>query len=121
MQSQYPIAISLILCLFSVHVIIATPGRILDLMDKMVANMQNCKILVLDEVSCGINLGTSRGFVALLTALSLAGRQASVAGLQRNVGQRDCPVTGREADSAVLRNVPPDREAVHGEALEGSL
>lgn len=34
-----------------VHVIIATPGRILDLMDKGVANMENCKILVLDEVS----------------------------------------------------------------------
>lgn len=32
-----------------VHVIIATPGRILDLMDKHVANMEHCKILVLDE------------------------------------------------------------------------
>lgn len=32
-----------------VHVIIATPGRILDLIDKDVANMQHCKILVLDE------------------------------------------------------------------------
>lgn len=31
------------------QVIIATPGRILDLMDKQVANMDNCKILVLDE------------------------------------------------------------------------
>ncbi|CAB0043913.1 unnamed protein product [Trichogramma brassicae] len=32
-----------------VQVIIATPGRILDLMDKNVANMEYCKILVLDE------------------------------------------------------------------------
>nr|CAD7444416.1 unnamed protein product [Timema bartmani] len=32
-----------------VQVIIATPGRILDLMDKNVANMEHCKILVLDE------------------------------------------------------------------------
>lgn len=32
-----------------VQVIIATPGRILDLMDKNVANMDHCKILVLDE------------------------------------------------------------------------
>lgn len=32
-----------------VHVVIATPGRILDLMDKEVANMENCKMLVLDE------------------------------------------------------------------------
>ena len=32
-----------------VHVIIATPGRILDLMEKKVAQMNNCKMLVLDE------------------------------------------------------------------------
>ena len=33
----------------TVHVIIATPGRILDLMEKKVAQMNNCKMLVLDE------------------------------------------------------------------------
>ncbi|XP_043473129.1 ATP-dependent RNA helicase me31b [Leptopilina heterotoma] len=32
-----------------VQVIIATPGRILDLIDQNVANMDHCKILVLDE------------------------------------------------------------------------
>lgn len=32
-----------------VQVVIATPGRILDLMDKGVANMDQCKLLVLDE------------------------------------------------------------------------
>lgn len=32
-----------------VHVVIATPGRILDLMEKGVADMSHCKILVLDE------------------------------------------------------------------------
>ena len=34
----------------TVHVVIASPGRILDLMDKGVAKMNNCRILVLDEV-----------------------------------------------------------------------
>lgn len=34
---------------FSVQVVIATPGRILDLMEKNVANMDECKTLVLDE------------------------------------------------------------------------
>lgn len=34
---------------YAVQVIIATPGRILDLMDKNVCNMDHCKILVLDE------------------------------------------------------------------------
>jgi ATP-dependent RNA helicase DDX6/DHH1 len=32
-----------------VHVVIATPGRILDLMEKGVAEMDQCKMLVLDE------------------------------------------------------------------------
>jgi len=34
----------------NVHMVIATPGRILDLMEKRVANVDKCKILVLDEV-----------------------------------------------------------------------
>lgn len=33
------------------HVIIATPGRILDLLDKSIAKVDHCKILVLDEVT----------------------------------------------------------------------
>jgi len=32
-----------------VHLVVATPGRILDLMEKNVADCSNCKILVLDE------------------------------------------------------------------------
>uniref|UniRef100_A0A1I7Z0G4 RNA helicase n=1 Tax=Steinernema glaseri TaxID=37863 RepID=A0A1I7Z0G4_9BILA len=32
-----------------VHVVVATPGRILDLLEKRVANAQNCNTLVLDE------------------------------------------------------------------------
>jgi ATP-dependent RNA helicase DDX6/DHH1 len=35
-----------------VHVVIATPGRVLDLMEKKIAVMDRCKVLVLDEV-CG--------------------------------------------------------------------
>lgn len=34
----------------TVHIIVATPGRILDLANKGVAKLQNCKILVMDEV-----------------------------------------------------------------------
>lgn len=34
----------------SVHVIIATPGRILDLMNKNLVKTDHCAILVLDEV-----------------------------------------------------------------------
>jgi len=32
-----------------VHVVIATPGRVLDLMEKKIAVMDRCKVLVLDE------------------------------------------------------------------------
>ena len=32
-----------------VHLIVATPGRILDLMEKKVANVEQCRILCLDE------------------------------------------------------------------------
>ena len=32
-----------------VHLVVATPGRILDLMEKQVANVTKCKMLVLDE------------------------------------------------------------------------
>uniref|UniRef100_A0A8R1Y4V8 RNA helicase n=1 Tax=Pristionchus pacificus TaxID=54126 RepID=A0A8R1Y4V8_PRIPA len=33
----------------TVHLVIATPGRILDLMEKGVANVEECNVLVLDE------------------------------------------------------------------------
>jgi len=33
----------------TVHVVVATPGRILDLMKKRIADMSNCQMLVMDE------------------------------------------------------------------------
>lgn len=52
-----------------VHVIIATPGRILDLMEKRVADMRHCKILVLDEADKLLSqdfVGTLDRTIALL-------------------------------------------------------
>ena len=37
--------------LLAVHVIVATPGRILDLMRKNLADMSKCQMMVMDEVS----------------------------------------------------------------------
>ena len=34
----------------TVHIIVATPGRILDLAEKNVADLSQCKIAVMDEV-----------------------------------------------------------------------
>ena len=39
--------------LLAVHMIVATPGRILDLMNKELVKTDACKILVLDEVCTG--------------------------------------------------------------------
>jgi len=39
------------MCVFVVHVIIATPGRILDLIKKGVAKVNQVQMIVLDEVS----------------------------------------------------------------------
>jgi len=35
----------------TVHLIVATPGRILDLMDKQVVDVSKCKMLILDEAA----------------------------------------------------------------------
>jgi superfamily II DNA/RNA helicase len=35
----------------TVHIMVATPGRILDLASKQVAKLNNCRMLVMDEVS----------------------------------------------------------------------
>jgi len=34
----------------TVHIIVATPGRILDLASKNIAKLENCEMLILDEV-----------------------------------------------------------------------
>lgn len=39
------------LCVLVVHVVIATPGRILDLIKKGVAKVDKVQIMVMDEVS----------------------------------------------------------------------
>ena len=37
-----------------VHIVVATPGRILDLSDKGVAKLDKCKMLAMDEVQLRI-------------------------------------------------------------------
>ena len=39
-----------------VHVMVATPGRILDLSMKEIAKLKKCTMLVMDEVSLRVNL-----------------------------------------------------------------
>lgn len=52
-----------------VHIIIATPGRILDLIDKKVAQMNQCKMLVLDEADKLLSQDFSRMLDQLISHL----------------------------------------------------
>ena len=36
----------------TVHIMVATPGRVLDLANKGVADLSKCNIMVMDEVRC---------------------------------------------------------------------
>jgi ATP-dependent RNA helicase DDX6/DHH1 len=59
---------------FTVHVIIATPGRIIDLMEKNVCKMDNCKMLVLDEADKLLSQDFNRMLDKLISFLP-TGRQ----------------------------------------------
>lgn len=69
----------------TVHIVVATPGRILDLANKGVARMGGCRVLVMDEVRNGQstqNPNSDRGFGLTHRALFLpAGRQAAFPGV----------------------------------------
>ena len=69
-----------------VHIIVATPGRILDLADKRVAKLGTCRVLVMDEVSAAgplaLTLSIGLWLACLTTMLPLlAGGQAAVPGV----------------------------------------
>lgn len=56
------------LSLLLVHVVIATPGRILDLIKKGVAKVDRVQILVMDEVRNEAVCGSHRLFVSIAKA-----------------------------------------------------
>lgn len=39
------------------HIVVATPGRLMDLLEKRVMNLEVCRYLVLDEADRMIDLG----------------------------------------------------------------
>ena len=52
-----------------VHVIVATVGRILDLMDKGVAKLNQCSVLVMDEADKLLSMDNSNSLETLLSYL----------------------------------------------------
>ena len=54
----------------TVHIVVATPGRILDLADKGVTRLKECHMLVMDEVRCAF-AHVPRAFACALWWISL--------------------------------------------------
>src|SRR4051812_32149068 len=85
----------------TVHLVIATPGRILDLMEKGVADVSHCTKLILDEVMCftyEFNL-----FIFLFL-----GRQAVVTGFQGHSRSHYFIPARRSSDFDVFGYIPTD-------------
>nr|CAD7261388.1 unnamed protein product [Timema shepardi] len=92
-----------------VQVIIATPGRILDLMDKNVANMEHCKILVLDEADKLL----SQDFKGMLDhVISRLPKERQIL-----LFSATFPLTVKQFmfELNLLGHIPPDGETIHGE------
>jgi len=54
----------------AVHLIVATPGRILDLLKKNLVRTDDCKVLILDEVMWHIlSIGDEHNFLSVLYQL----------------------------------------------------
>lgn len=106
--------------------VIATPGRILDLIKKGVAKVNQVQMIVLDEVSLFVPdpvillKAPVKGFEddsKCLFSLCSAGGQAPVSGLCGYDG-RDTGFPGQtEADPALFCHLPAERAEVYGEAL----
>lgn len=81
-----------------IHIIIATPGRILDLISKDVANVENCNMIVLDEAD------------KLLSDF-----------FQKRCRQYHQKTASESTNFAVLRYISVVSERVYGEAYETGL
>lgn len=44
-------------CTRGLHIVVATPGRLMDLLEKRLMNLEVCRYLVLDEADRMIDLG----------------------------------------------------------------
>ena len=53
----------------TVHVIVATPGRIIDLMEKGIANVSQCHMLVLDEADKLLSMDYQKALDKLISYL----------------------------------------------------
>lgn len=83
---------------------IATPGRVLDLMEKKIAVMDKCKVLVLDEV-----MDVSDHFHRVLLKkpeLFHTGRQITFSRLHGDAGPHHRVLAKQAPNSALFCHVP---------------
>ena len=57
-NSSFCIDVHILIHLYSgLHIVVATPGRLMDLLDKRIMNLEVCRYLVMDEADRMIDLG----------------------------------------------------------------
>ncbi len=84
-----------------VHIIVATPGRLVDLLDRKVAQLANVSSVVLDEADEMLNMGFSESLNAILahlpkernTLLFSATMPPEIAAISRNYMNKPIEVT----------------------------
>lgn len=106
------------------HVVIATPGRVLDLIKKGVAKVDRTQMMVMDEVRGPLsfknfNINSSRqpilGSSVLIHPSWSIGGQAAVSRLcGPDRGHHQLPAAG-ETDSALFCHFPHKCAEIHGE------
>lgn len=106
-------------CFSTVHVVIATPGRILDLIKKGVAKVSQVQMIVLDEVGlldADFKTWLLRRLTCCLSSC-LSGWQTAVSGLCGYDGRDSGFPVQTEADFALFCHLSPQRAEVYGKYL----
>lgn len=106
-------------CFSTVHVVIATPGRILDLIKKGVAKVSQVQMIVLDEVGlldADFKTQLLRRLTCCLSSC-LSGWQTAVSGLCGYDGRDSGFPVQTEADFALFCHLSPQRAEVYGKYL----
>ena len=78
----------------TVHIIVATPGRILDLASKGVAKLGSCKVLCMDEVLPFNKMGSPDLASCSVAAAAAAARSAWHAPFAKLMASPACMTTG---------------------------
>ena len=111
-----------------VHLVIATPGRILDLMEKGVADVSNCNTLVLDEadklLSQDFKVTKIFGCVwlwCLCNELFVCFHTCECQYISGNSRQPDQLPSAPASSHAVFGDLPHDSHRIHEQAHEEAV